>query len=139
MSITRPQPEFEAWLNEQAADWQILDDLSYKRLVNEFRELYQHTPNPSRVRKGDKAVAELTSRLNEGAYVFGGFSIPEMANTGSSGPCAYKIIRLSGLPRDILNRLELIVLSINKSWCCLFSHECGTLVHEEFRELEHFA
>lgn len=49
--VTRPQREFEVWLDEKAAKWQRLDDSNYKNLIKEFRELYLSDLNPKSRKK----------------------------------------------------------------------------------------
>jgi hypothetical protein len=53
---------------------------------------------------------------------------------GGRGPAAYRATDLRCIPRDLANRMELIVVSDDLAWTCVFSHEAGAFVWEQLYE-----
>ena len=42
----------------------------------------------------------------------------------------------AALSSELANRLELIAVSVDFTWCCVFSHEAGSWVWEQLFERE---
>jgi hypothetical protein len=127
----------EDWLDGQAASWHQLSDSEYTALVRRWSSLFDALIEAgASSRRGNRAFEELRARLPCDAVLFSGVRIPRLANMGGRGPSAYRAIELRSVDRMLVNDLELIVAPIDLAWCCIFSHEAGSLAWEELFDLD---
>ena len=135
MGRVRSMPELEAWLDDHADSWLLIPDREYTTLVHQWSALFQPLIEADNVaHKGHRAMMVLESRLPRDLVLFSGVRIPRLANLGGHGRAAYRAIGLQLLERDRANRLELIAVALDFTWCCVFSHEAGAFVWEQLYE-----
>ncbi len=135
MGIVRAIPDLEAWLDNDADMWSPLSDPEYKALVRRWSEGFGSlVATGARRLQGSRAMLSLQTRLPADVYVLSGLSIPQLANLGGLGPAAFRASGLRSVPRDLANRLELIIASQTFAWSCVFSHEAGAFVWEQLYE-----
>jgi hypothetical protein len=122
----------EDWLDGHAVSWLLLSDREYAVLVRDWSIVFGPLigANASS-RRGHRAFEEFHARLPCDAVLFSGVDVPRLANMGGRGASAYRAVQLRSLERALANNLELIVASVDLSWCCVFSHEAGSFVWEE--------
>ena len=137
VGIARALLSLEDWLDGQASSWQQLSDPEYTALLRCWSSLF----NPlieagTSSRRGNRAFEELRARLPCDAVLFSGVRIPRLANMGGRGPSAYRAMELRSVDRILVNDLELIVAPVDLAWCCVFSHEAGSLAWEELFDLD---
>lgn len=136
MGIARSLPELE----ESVAGWSSACDLltaeDYKEVVARWKAAFKSLiETRSRRLSGSRALDSIESRLPQTVFLFSGVSIPEVANLGGRGPVGYRAIDLTRLDFGLARELELVLVSEDFSWSCLFSHETGSMFHEEFCEV----
>ena len=135
MGLVQRLPEVESWLTREAASWESLSDAAYKGLVRDWHATYSSLVESGNSRaRGGRALEAVQKRLPAEVVLFSGVSVPRVANLGGRGAAAYRADALAGLNLDVLRRQELLLAAVDLSWCCLFSHETGALVHEQFYE-----
>ncbi len=136
MGIVQTMPELEAWLDANANSWSSLADQGYKALVRRWSEVFLPLVAAGGARlQGSRAMLSLEERLPADVFVVSGLQVPRFANTGGYGTAAYEA-ELRCAPRDFANHLELVMISADFSWSCIFSHEAGTSVWEQLYEFE---
>ncbi len=131
MGIVRVLPDLEEWLDADADSWSALPDREYKALVRRWSETFLPLIAANAHRsQGYHAMLSLETRLPADVFLFSGFGIPQLDNTGGRGPAGYHANGLRNIRRDMANRMELIVASDDLAWSCVFSHEAGAHVWE---------
>ncbi len=136
MGIVRAMPDLQAWLDANADSWSSLADREYKALVRRWSDVFSPLVAAGDARlHGRRAMTSLEERLPASVFVVSGLRVPRFANTGGYGAAAYEA-ELRHAPRDSANHMELVLISIDFSWSCIFSHEAGTLVWEQLYECE---
>ena len=137
MGIVRTLPELESWLDDHTTSWVPLHDREYKALVGQWSDLFGPLIEArSPASGGSRATAALKSRLPCDVFLFSGLRVEQLMNTGGSGATAYQAVGLGDLDTDLANRLELVAVSVDFSWCCVFTHEAGSWVWEQLYERE---
>ncbi len=137
LGIVRTLPGLEAWLDGHADSWAPLPDRDYKTLVRRWSSLFGPLIDADlAVFKGVRAILSLESRLPGDVFLFSGVEVPQLMNTGGLGASAYRALGLRALSSELANQLELIALSGNSSWCCVFSHEARSWVWEQMYQRE---
>ncbi len=132
MGIVRTLPELESWLDDHAAAWVPLPDREYKALVGRWSGLFGPLIDPRRpAAVGSRALSSLKSRLPCDIFLFSGLRIERLSNAGGRGAAAYQAVGLGDLDTELANSLELVAVSVDLSWCCVFSHEAGSWVSEQ--------
>jgi hypothetical protein len=135
MGIVRALPDLEGWLDADADSWASLADQEYKTLVRHWSERFSPLiAAGASCLQGSRAMLSLENRLPADVYVLSGMRVPQLANMGGRGPAAYQAIGLRSIPRVSANRMELIVVSVDFTWSCVFSHEAGAFVWEQLYE-----
>jgi hypothetical protein len=135
LGIIRSLPRLESWLDEHAASWIPLSEPEYKALVRRWSNLFGPLIRSDVfVRKGSHAFEFVESRLPASIILFSGVEIPALANQGGLGASAYRAVGLRALDRELANQLELVAVSVDLTWCCVFSHEAGSFVSEQLYE-----
>ena len=135
MSIVRTLPDVEAWLDADADSWSSHSDREYKAVVRRWFESFARIVQAGDSRfVGNRAILSLDARLPADVHVFSGVRVPQLANMGGLGASAYQVSGLRRVPRDTANRFELIVVSVDFDWSCVFSHEAGAFVWEHLYE-----
>jgi hypothetical protein len=81
-------------------------------------------------------MLSLEARLPAGVHVLSGLPVPQQLNTGGRGPAAYRVAGLRIVPRELANQLELIIVSDDFAWTCIFSHEAEVWVDEQLYECD---
>jgi hypothetical protein len=76
----------------------------------------------------------VADRLPADVYLFSGLLVPRLANMGGCGPAGYRANKLRNVCKDLANRSELILVSSDLGWSCVFSHEAGAFVNEHLYE-----
>jgi len=128
---TRQLPNVEAWLDESGDGWSFLSDAEYKEQATRLRSVFQPLVEDERSwRCGHRAVAWLPDQLPAPLLLLSGIPVPRLAGEGGGGPASY-LVSLQTLDLDVVRAAELIVISQDYRWCCVFTHESGSLVHEE--------
>ena len=131
MSIVQVHPSLEDWLEAGAASWSALSDREYKTLVRRWSTTFLPLVAANAAwLQGDRAIMALESRLPSDVFVFSGFKVPQLANTGGRGAAGYLARGLRNLRRELANQMEVIVASDDLAWSCVFSHEAGAWVWE---------
>jgi len=132
LGIVRSLPEVESWLFNASESWRSLSDSQYRVLVGDwnakFRRLIEHD-EPTRT--GNRALDAIAEHLPADVVLFSGIRVAEVANLGGSCACGYHAVRLRSLDHALLRRNELIACAPDLSWTCLFSHETGSMFHEQ--------
>ena len=137
MGIVRALPNLEAWLEADADSWSGLSDAEYKSLVRRWFEGFLHLVEADASSfRGSRALLAVESRLPANVYLLSGVRVPALANAGGLGPAAYLANELRSIRAELANRLELIVVSENFAWSCVFSHEAGAFVSEQMYEAD---
>jgi hypothetical protein len=78
----------------------------------------------------------MESRLPGEVFLFSGVRVLGLSNLGGLGAAAYRAVGLRSLSSELANQLDLIALSGDFSWCCVFSHEAGSHVWEQMYQRE---
>jgi len=132
MGIVRSIPEVEAWLSDHSESWRMLSDSEYRALVRDwnakFRPLIEQEQTTS---TGSRALDLLAGHLPADIILFSGIRVPEVANLGGSCACGYSASGLTLLDHNLLRQKELLTCAPDLSWSCLFSHETGSMFHEQ--------
>jgi hypothetical protein len=137
LGIVRTLPRLEAWLDDHADSWAPLADRDYKTLVRRWSSLFGPLIDADlAVFKGSRAISSLESRLPGDVILFSGVRVPGLSNNGGLGAAAYRAVGLRALSSELANQLALIALSVDFSWCCVFSHEAGSWVWEQMYQRE---
>jgi hypothetical protein len=137
LGIVRTLPGLDAWLDDHAEAWAPLPDRDYKALVGRWSSLFRPLIGADlAVFRGSRALSSLESRLPGDVFLFSGVQVLGLLNTGGLGAAAYRAVGLRALNSELANRLELIAVSVDFSWCCVFSHEAGSWVWEQMYERE---
>jgi hypothetical protein len=125
-------PQLESWLIEHADSWFLLPHDEYASLIDQWSALFQPLIRAGNVaHKGHQAIMVVESSLPCDTFLFNGVQIPQVANLGGRGRAAYRALGLRALDRDLANRLELVAVAVNFSWCCVFAHEAGAFAWEQ--------
>jgi len=136
MGLARALPELEESLTEDSAAWELLPDRDYKRLVAKWQAAFRPlVESRSRRLTGVRALESARAKLPQNVLLFSGLRIPEVASLGGRGPVAYRAVELVKVNAELARQLELVLVAEDFSWCCVFSHESGSMVHEELYEL----
>lgn len=136
MGIVRTLPELESWLDDHADDWAPLHDREYKAVVGRWSGLFGPLIEAGSSAGDSRATAALKSRLPCDVFLFSGLRVERLLNTGGRGAAAYEAVGLCDLDTELANILELVAVSVDFSWCCVFSHEAGSWVWERLYERE---
>jgi hypothetical protein len=133
MSILRAIPDIESWLDNDAESWCAVSDAEYKALVRRWSETFAPlVAADAKCTKGGRAMVSLEARFPTDLTVISGLQVPELCNTGGRGPAAFRAQALMRVERNWANRMELILVADDFSWACVFSHEAGAFVWEQF-------
>lgn len=104
-------------------------DQEYVAIARSWREHYLTLIQGAKYSQlGERAIQAVAESLPCDVYVFSGLLLPELANTGGLGAGGYDVVGLKNIHRNLFNRLELIAVSRDLSWSCVFSHEAGAFV-----------
>jgi hypothetical protein len=132
LAIVRSVEEIEDWLDAEAAAWSPISDPEYKAIRRGWQEhfgvLAASVPGWLH---GHRALAWLREQLPADVLLFNGVLIPRLANMGGGPTTGYQARGLRHIRRNLANQYELIVVSADFSWTCVFSHEAESLVWEE--------
>jgi hypothetical protein len=131
MGFLRTIPAIKNWLDESAESWTSLSDPEYAALVRRWRDAFlERTHNSSTSLQGAKAMAFLDARLPADLLVISGLRIDSLCNAGGCGPAGYQARGVRSVPRDFANEMELIIVSADFSWSCVYSHEADAFFRE---------
>ncbi|MEO0586947.1 MAG: hypothetical protein AAF078_04840 [Planctomycetota bacterium] len=124
MSIVHSIPELEAWLDEHASSWSIMDDRAYVAFTREWQQRFlPRVEARQHAQKGDLAISTLVDCLPTDAVLIAGLRVPTVANMGGNVASGYHVTGLRSIHRELFNRAELIVTAECRSWTCVFNHE----------------
>jgi hypothetical protein len=131
MAIVRNLPAVEAWLDADADSRSALTDREYKAIVSGWTQHFSRlVAEGAPSLQGDRAILSVEKRLPADLFLFAGLRVPRLANMGGVGPAGYRANGLRCVRRDTANQMELIIVSIDLAWSCVFSHEAGVFVQE---------
>lgn len=140
MGLARSLPELEDSLAGRATACEVLTDRDYQQLIARWQSIFRPlVESRSRRLSGARALEATRAKLPQTVLLFSGVRIPEVANHGGRGPVAYRAVKLASFDAELARQLELVLVAEDFSWSCVFSHESGSMVHEELYELPGFA
>ena len=132
MGFVRRSLRLEGWLDDHSESWSLLSDREYKALVKSWSTLFiPLIESGKRSFEGYFAIEAFGKHIPADVYLFSGIRIPQLLNNGLVA-FAYRTDQLCELDRDLANCLDLVVVNSNMAWSCVYSHEAGSWVWEQF-------
>lgn len=120
--------DLEDWLDESAAAWLRLRKQAFLDFFAAWREAFEPLFTNSRATATDvAAMAGLEARLPLDCMVF---CMPGYEHAPSGMADSFYAFRVTGLgrvDRDLLNDHDAAVADLDLGFCCMFTHEVGSM------------
>lgn len=124
--------DLESWFDEQARDWWRPGRREFHRFFQSWRETFESQFQGSRsATTGPASMAKLESKLPIDAVVFCEPAYRHLPSGGHSF-YAFQVSGLQAVDRDLLNTHDAVVADIHLEFCCVYTHEIGSLADPTF-------
>ena len=132
LPIVSRSPAIEEWLDASADGWSVVSDVDYRALVRRWRERFGGHLRAPFATQSPHALEGFSALLPATIVLFSGCSVPEAAATGGSFAHAYRATGLRSVDEELAHSLDLILLDEDFAFCCVCTHESGSLSYPIF-------
>lgn len=131
MGIVKRKTELENYLDLIGAEWHLLSDNEYKRLVREIKKITESKEN-FLLLHGDDAYSEFENSLPFSGYIFSIPGHPLLSIYTGAGEIttAYRAMNIQSIDREKINSVECIFSDSDLNYAILFNHEWDSMCPE---------
>lgn len=129
--------ELQGWLDDQGLAWRELRKPEFLKFFARWREAFEPLFATGRPAATDADAARvLRERLPADAMLFWIRGYRYTPSDSAHPFYALEVEDLSLVDQDLFNRHETVVTDLDLSFCCMFTHEAGSLAEIQFWQRE---
>ena len=130
MGFVKINQYIENWLNESDSDFDNLNDIEYRQILNTWRYNFEEVITGNNPKfQGEKAMSAIEKKLPCNVFIFnftGSKLLPAATNTKDK-TFGYRIRDITNLDRELLNFCDAIICSEFYDYTCIYTHEWQSL------------